>query len=98
MQHTVYKSTRYGVSRIQRVKNCQTTDACLSDLKRYMCKFEDTFRHWSMILYAPFFVIINKIKAVNMNFSYDVTVIQWITSYHKQCYDHMLHNTLSGKK
>ena len=24
--------------------------------------------------------------------SYDITVIQWITSHHKKCYDHRLHD------
>ena len=28
--------------------------------------------------------------------SYDVTVIQWITSCHKLCYDHRLHITFAG--
>ena len=30
--------------------------------------------------------------------SCDVTVSQWITSYHKLFYDHMLHKTFSGNK
>ena len=29
----------------------------------------------------------------SMNLSYDVAVIQWITSCHKKSYDHTLHNT-----
>ena len=30
--------------------------------------------------------------------SYDVTVIQWIMSCHKYCYNHTLHNTFGRNK
>ena len=30
--------------------------------------------------------------------SYDISVIQWITSCHKKCYYHTLHNTFGGNK
>ena len=32
------------------------------------------------------------------NLAYDVTVIKWITSCHRLCYDHMLHDTFGGNK
>ena len=30
--------------------------------------------------------------------SYDVAVIQWITSFHKKCYDHTCNNTFGRNK
>ena len=40
----------------------------------------------------------HEVRTTKIPLSYDVTVIQWITSGHNYRYDHTLHNTFGGNK
>ena len=44
-----------------------------------------------MLGWSDFYVSIHVISIIRENLSYDVTVIQWIMSCHKYCYEHLTH-------
>ena len=42
--------------------------------------------------------IVGNVFVLNHLLSYDIAVIQWITSCHKKFYDHTCNNTLAGTR